>query len=91
LAPTLAAYGVGALAAGRWRVAGAWNVYAAAAILGGLFTDAYEWRALAAGWWSKAEAMPVVPALGVGLWPLPRLALLVPAALWLATRWAGRR
>ncbi len=89
---TFSVYGLGALAAGRlrWGAAGGWNVYAAAALLGGATAVGIEWRALATGRWSYGEAMPVVPALGVGLWPLLQLALLVPGAFWVARWWAGR-
>jgi hypothetical protein len=92
MAVTLAVYGVGALAAGemKWGMSGKWNVYAAAALLGGACAVAYEWKALASGWWSYGERMPVVPLLGVGLWPLLQLTLLVPVALWLAAWWSRR-
>jgi hypothetical protein len=93
MAITFAVYGVGALAAGqvRWGMTGRWNVYATAALLGGTCAVAVESRALASGRWSYAEAMPVVPLVGVGLWPLLQLTLLVPAALALAGWWAWRR
>lgn len=93
VAITLGIYGIAALAAGRldWAATGKWNVYATAALLGGASATAYEWKALGAGWWSYSERMPVVQVLGVGLWPLLQLTLLVPAALWLAVWWAGRR
>jgi hypothetical protein len=88
---TFAVYGVCALAAGRWRLAGAWNEYAAAALLGGGCAVAYEWKALASGWWSYSDRMPIVPLLGVGLWPILQLTLLIPFALWMATWWSRRR
>jgi hypothetical protein len=93
VAITLAVYGAGALAAGhpRWGATGRWNVYATAALLGGACAVAIEWKALASGRWSYTGSMPVVPVLGVGLWPLLQLTLLVPVALWLAGWWAGRR
>lgn len=89
---TLAIYAAGALAAGslRWGLQRRWNVYAAAAILGAAAATAIEWRALASGRWSYAERMPIVPVLGVGLWPLLQLTLLVPAALWIAAWWVRR-
>jgi hypothetical protein len=65
---TIAMYGLCALAAGRWRLAGTWNEYVAAALLSGACAVAYEWKALASGWWSYSSRMPVVPLLGVGLW-----------------------
>jgi hypothetical protein len=91
VAITFAVYGVCALAAGRCRLAGVWNEYAAAALLGGACAVAYEWKALASGWWSYGSRMPVVPWTGVGLWPVLQLTLLVPLALWLAGRWSSRR
>jgi hypothetical protein len=93
VAVTFAVYGVGALAAGqfRWGLTGKWNVYATAALLGGACAVAVEWKALASGRWSYTDLMPVVPVLGVGLWPLLQLTLLVPLALWVASCWSGRR
>jgi hypothetical protein len=72
-------------------MSGRWNVYATAALLGGACAAAYEWRALVTGRWFYAERMPVVPLLGVGLWPLLQLTLLVPLALWGAAWWSRRR
>ena len=93
VAITFFVYAVGTLAAGQlqWGTTGKWNVYAAAAVLGGAFAVAVEWHALAAGRWSYSDRMPVVPVLGVGVWPLLQLTLLVPLALWVAVRWRGRR
>jgi hypothetical protein len=92
-AVTLAVCGVGALATGdvRWGMSGKWNVYATAALLGGACAVAYEWNALGSGRWSYTASMPVVPWLGVGLWPLLQLTLLVPVALWVASRWGRER
>lgn len=93
VAITFAVCGVGALAAEkvRWAMSRRWNVHATAALLGGAIAAAVEWKALASGWWSYSAVMPVVPLLGVGLWPLLQLTLLVPAALWIAGEWARRR
>lgn len=86
VAITLAIYAVGAVAAGRlrWGMSGGWNVYTAAALLGAASATAIEWGALGSGRWSYSESMPIVPVLGVGLWPLLQLTLLVPASIWLA-------
>lgn len=83
---TLAVCGVGALAAGqlRWAASGRWNVYATAALLGGAWATAFEWFSRATGRWTYTDRMPVVPFLGVELWPLLQLTLLIPAALWIA-------
>jgi hypothetical protein len=92
VAMTLAIYGLGALAARNWRwgVEGRWNVYLTGALLGGIFAAAYEWKSLASGRWSYNERMPVVPILGVGLWPLLQLMLLVPASWATAAGWTAR-
>ncbi len=93
VAITLGVCGVGVLASGslRWPMAAKWSVYATAALLGGACGTAYEWKALGTGRWSYTEAMPVVPLLDVGLWPLLQLALLVPLAVGLSGWWARRR
>lgn len=93
VAVTFAVYGVGALAAGQlcWGMAGTWNVYATAALLGGGCAVAVEWEALASRRWSYTDQMPVVPLLGVGLWPLLQLTLLVPLAFFVATWWSKRQ
>ena len=93
VAITLGIYGLAALSAGRldWAATGEWNVFASAALLGGASATAYEWKALGEGWWSYSELMPVVPVLGVGLWPLLQLTLLAPSALWVAVWWGRVR
>ena len=77
---TLAIWSLGALAAGdlRWGREGKWNAYAAAALLAGICAAAFEWKSQASGWWSYTRRMPILPLLGVGLWPVLQLALLVP-------------
>lgn len=47
----------------------------------GALAAAVEARSTASGWWSYMDRMPVVPVLGVGLWPLLQLALLIPASI----------
>ena len=93
VAVTFAVWAIGALAAAdvRWGMAGRWNGYITAALLGGACAVAYEWKDLGSGHWHYSDRMPVVPVLGVGLWPLLQLALLVPLAFGLARRWAVRR
>lgn len=92
VAVTVVVYGVGALAAGqvRWGTTGRWNVYATAVLLSGACAVIIEWRALLAGRWSYTDRMPLVPLLGVGLWPLLQLMLLVPTALGVAACWSKR-
>lgn len=67
LVMTLTVFALGALAAGKvqWGIPGAWNVYATAALLGGLFAAAFEWFSLATGHWHYSDAMPIVPLLNV--------------------------
>lgn len=91
VALTLAIYVVVAPVAGRLHRGekGKWKVYAAVALLGLACALFNERDALTYGWWSYTDRMPVVPVLGVGLWPLLRLMLLVPLALWVAVWWTG--
>lgn len=92
VAMTLAIYGVGCLAGGTWRwgVERRWNIYFTGTLLGGLFATALEWKFLGSGRWSYNERMPIVPILGVGLWPLMQLMLLVPLSWFIAARWSKR-
>lgn len=85
---SLGIYAVAALAAGRlqWGMTGRWNVYAAAAVLGAVVATAIEWWAHASNRWTYSAAMPVLPIVEVGLWPLLQLIVLVPLALWIAAR-----
>jgi hypothetical protein len=90
---TFGVFGLGSLAAGRlrWSSDGEWNAYAAAALIGATFATVIEYHALAMGRWSYTNYMPIVPALGIGLWPLLQLTLLAPAALWIARHCCRRR
>ncbi len=89
----LAVYGAGALATGdvRWGLSGRWSVYTSAALLGGACAVALEWRAFATGRWSYTDAMPVIPLLGVGLWPVLQLTVLTPTAFGIARYWVRPR
>lgn len=82
---TLAIYALGAVASGSaaWGARRRWNVYVTASLLGAGFAAAFEWFALYTGRWSYGDAMPVIPGLGLGLWPLLQLAVLVPASFFL--------
>ncbi len=88
----LAVVAVGSLAAGqlRWAMTRAWNVYAAAALLGATVATIYELISLSSGRWTYTESMPIMPLLRVGLWPLLQLSVLTPLVVWLATRWTFR-
>lgn len=91
VAMTLGIYGLGSLAAGRWRwgMERRWNVYLTGALLGGVFASAFEWYSLASERWTYNEQMPIVPILGVGLWPQLQLMLLVPFSWAIATWWSN--
>ncbi len=92
VAVTLIIYGIGALAAGqgRWGTTGQWNVYATASLLGAVSAAGIEWKVALSGYWSYNEHMPVIPLLGVGLWPFLQLTLLVPLSLAVAAWWVRR-
>ena len=41
--------------------------------------------------WSYTDAMPGIPIVAVGVWPVLQLALLTPLAVWISSRFALRR
>ena len=63
--------------------------YAVTAILGAACAVAFEKIASAGALWSYTGQMPIVPVLGVGLWPLAQLTLLVPLSVLLAVYWGS--
>lgn len=87
---TLMAFGVGALISPvvRARSTGS-KTYVLLASIGAVFAIVIEHVALHAEEWSYNEQMPIVPLLGVGLYPLLQLTVLVPIAYALALRVAG--
>ncbi|MEO8049801.1 MAG: hypothetical protein ABI833_05245 [Acidobacteriota bacterium] len=89
---SLGIYAASALAAGDlgWGLRGHWNHCAIAAVLGLASAALVEHAALAAGWWSYTERMPIVSGLGAGLWPLLQMTLLPPLTFLLARGWVGR-
>ena len=89
---TLMAFGVGALIspALRARSTGSGS-YVLLASIGVVFAIAIEHVELRAQEWSYNEQMPIVPLLGVGLYPLLQLTLLVPIAYALALRVVSSR
>jgi len=89
---TCAAHATGALAAGylSWGMSGKWNIYATGALVAGAIGTAAEWDAVRSGRWSYTDRMPMVPVLGLGLWPVLQLALLAPLAFAIAAWCAGR-
>ena len=74
-----------------WGLRGHWGMLATAAIVGLAYAVLVEYRGLAAGSWSYTQHMPVVPVLGVGLWPTLQMTLLPPLVFSMARRWASRR
>ena len=89
---TLGIYGLGALLTrqARWAMKGKRKHYLVFGLLGAAAATIIELRAIASGYWAYADLMPVIPVLGVGLWPFLQLTLLVPAALWIAVWWSRR-
>ncbi len=90
---SLGVYAASALAAGDlyWGLSGHWSHYSIAAVLGLVSASLVEHAALAAGWWSYTERMPVVSLLGAGVWPLIQMTLLPPLTFLLARWWANGR
>jgi hypothetical protein len=66
-------------------------VYVVAAAVGSVIGLVVEWTGLSVGAWAYNERMPIVPVLGVGVWPLLQLTVLVPVTMWAATRGFRRR
>lgn len=89
---TLGIYGTGALATRqlRWAMNGGWKHYLVFVLLGAAAATLIEWLAITFDFWRYHGQMPIVPILGVGLYPFLQLTLLAPAALWLALWWCGR-
>lgn len=94
---TFLVYGVGALLTRRstWGLQAQWRDFALAAIAGGTVATAYEWLTQFTGRWTYTVEMPIVPVIGVGLWPLMQLTIITPISIWIASltarTTAGRR
>lgn len=75
-------YGIGALASGdiAWALTGRVHVLAAVAVFGAIAACAYEWHSQLIGRWTYSDAMLIVPALHVGLWPMLQLVITLPLA-----------
>lgn len=67
-----------------------WEFYLESAFIGAACAVVIEWIAISFGRWSYSDRMPQILWLRVGMWPLLHLTLLIPAALWIATRWSER-
>ena len=79
-----------------WSLRGKWNHYAIAMVLGIGTAALIEHAALADGRWTYNKAMPLVPFLEAGLWPLLQMVILPPLTFLMAVRlssrrWAGKR
>ena len=83
-------YAVGALAAYSlsWGVRARWNVFVAVALLGAMHAFWIEQAAVASGRWTYTNTMPIIPRLGVGLWPFLQLPVLIPLTVAVASRYA---
>lgn len=90
---TLGVYGLGARLTGRLQraMSESWKVYLSFAFAGAACAVLIEKVALAFGYWSYSERMPVLPAVGTGLFPFLQLTLLLPLALWIARRLSGKQ
>lgn len=86
-------YALGALAAKTpsWGLQPRWNVHVSLALLGAVHAIWIEQAAVASGRWSYSNAMPIVPCLDVGVWPLLQLSLLTPLTIALASYFALRK
>jgi hypothetical protein len=86
-------YAIGALAAHSlsWGLQPRWNVYLAVALLGAMHAIWIEQAAMASGRWSYAAAMPIIPRLGVGLWPVLQLLVLPPLTIGMSSHLALRK
>jgi len=78
---------VGGLAASPRR-SGVWRL-TALGVLGALTGVALELFALAAGRWTYNSLMPIVPVIGVGLWPVLQMAMLPVVTVRLNDWWKG--
>jgi hypothetical protein len=65
-------------------------VFAATAVAGLAYAVLVENLGLSAGRWSYTEHMPVVPMIGVGLWPILQMTLLPPLVFVFAKFWIAR-
>ena len=87
---TLWIYAIGALAtlSLSWGLRPRWNVYVTVALLGGMHAVGIELAAIASARWSYTRAMPIIPSLGVGLWPFLQLLVLIPLTVGISSRLA---
>ena len=93
IAITFWIYAIVALAAHSlsWGLQPRWNVYLTVALLGAMHAFWIERAAIASGRWSYTAAMPIIPPLGVGLWPLLQLLVLTPLTIGLSSLLALRK
>lgn len=93
IAITFWIYAIGALGARAlsWGLQPRWNVFFAVALLGAMHAVWVEQAAIASGRWSYTPAMPIIPRLGVGLWPVLQLLVLLPLTIGLSSFIALRK
>ena len=83
-------YAIGALAAHSpsWGLQPRWNVYVTVGLLGVMHAVWIEQAAVASGRWAYTQAMPLIPRLNVGLYPVLQLLVLTPLTVALSSRYA---
>lgn len=81
----LAIYGVGVIAARQRRSIKGVKFYSLVSALGAIAALFVELIAIAMGYWTYSESMPI--ALGLGILPILQLATLAPVTVWIASRW----
>ena len=86
-------YAIGALAPHSlsWGLGPRWNVSLVVALLGAMHAIWIEQAAIASGRWSYTAAMPIIPRLSVGLWPVLQLLVLTPLTIGVSSRLALRK
>ena len=67
-----------------WGADGQVRSGVALAALGSATAIVVEWAALAEGRWTYNALMPIVPIVGVGLWPVAQMTILPVITVWLA-------
>lgn len=60
--------------------------YMVLATIGLLIALFVEYKGLMLGRWVYAEAMPIIPFLGVGISPLVQMTILLPLSVWISAR-----
>jgi len=83
----LYAIGMAAFRDARWFTPPRLGRYAAIVTAGIVLQIAIEWAAVyQLAWWSYGDAQPIVPGLGIGIFPLLQPVVLLPLTFWLLGR-----